>query len=160
MTNDQMKLEAIAHVDGRFWLRKNGRIIYEDLQRPTPEELAKVTYRKIGGTIAKAVELLAIPMAVTRVVTHPQFVRPYSLGVVSGYALPSSPMGNHRQYTQPSEYPFGSVEGTGGTLDKMLAEIRRARTGETHIYLRCSECGDVASRSMLGRHPIVTDCRS
>lgn len=75
--NDQMKLEAIAHADGRFWLRKNGRIIYEDLHKPTVDEVAKLTYRKIGGTIAKAGELLAIPMAVARLVTHPQFVRPY-----------------------------------------------------------------------------------
>lgn len=77
MNNDQMKLEAIQHTDGRFWLRKNGRIIYEDIQKPTTEELAKVTYRKIGGTIMKAYELLTIPLAVMRVVTHPQFVRPY-----------------------------------------------------------------------------------
>lgn len=54
-------------------------------------------------------------------------------------------------FTPPSEYPFGDCEGTGGTLDKILGEIRRARTGETHIYLKCATCGDIESKVVLGK---------
>ncbi len=76
-TQDNMRLEAIEHSDGRFWLRKNGRIIYEDLHRPAIGELAKLVFRKVGGTLGKAFGLLSEAMDKPILMKHPQFVRPY-----------------------------------------------------------------------------------
>lgn len=60
-------------------------------------------------------------------------------------------------YTAPIDsFKIGSVEGRDA-VNEMQRQMNVARTGETHIYLRCSECGDVTSRSVPGRHPIVTD---
>ena len=53
-------------------------------------------------------------------------------------------------YTPPSEYPFGDINGTGGTLRIILEEIAACRNGETHIYLRCTTCGDISSRTVPG----------
>lgn len=38
--------------------------------------------------------------------------------------------------------------GAGRRFQEMLDA---ARTGQTHIYLRCSKCGDVASRTVPGK---------
>lgn len=60
-------------------------------------------------------------------------------------------------YTAPIEsFKVASVKGRDA-VNEMQRQMSMARTGETHIYLRCVKCNDVASRSVPGRHPIVTD---
>lgn len=77
-----MKLESIRHSDGRFWLRKNGRIIYSEILHPEQEphagEVAGLVYRALGCKIVEAIELVQplIERPTVRV-THPAYVQPY-----------------------------------------------------------------------------------
>lgn len=80
-----MKLESIRHTDGRFWLRKNGRIIYGEVLQPDVEphagEVASIVYRSLGCKIVEAIELInpLIERPTVRV-SHPGYVQPYQEG--------------------------------------------------------------------------------
>lgn len=56
-------------------------------------------------------------------------------------------------YTPPSEsLKVDHVEGHEA-VSEVLRQMDVARTGETHIYLKCVTCGDIDSRTVPGKWP-------
>lgn len=53
-------------------------------------------------------------------------------------------------YTAPSEMTVGKAQGANAVA--LLHEhADKCRRGETHIYLRCQECGDIKSKTVPGK---------
>lgn len=61
-----------------------------------------------------------------------------------------------RHYSPPvQKVDLGEFQGNGALALLVLDQIRRLTEGVTHVYLRCSACGDLREKDMFG-HFVVT----
>ncbi len=57
-----------------------------------------------------------------------------------------------RLYSPPaSSFKTGGFDGRGGAVEDYFAWVRMMTLGHTDVSLRCTTCGDVATRVLEGR---------